>query len=467
MPHRRCRHRSQPKFVHDLVAVSFIAVPLAAFSGSALGAFFQLAENNVSGLGNAFAGGAAIAEDASTAWYNPAGLTRLSGSQFLVGGHIVSPSLKFSKTSATTVLGSPISGGNGGDAGEAALIPNFYYSRPLNERLTFGVGVNAPYGLVTDYDDDWVGRYHADRSDVKTININPSLGYRFSDRFSGGFGVSVQYVEAELSQAVDLGTICAATQAPATCAALGLAPQQDDAKANVTADDVSYGYNFGLIWQPVSATRVGFAYRSALKHKLEGNTDVTTSDAGQATFAANPLLNIVDGGARADVTLPATVSLSVVQELGPGWTLMADITQTRWSQLQELRIKFDSGQADSVTTLNLENVYRYSLGATYAPGGNWVYRVGVALDQTPTPNAEVRTPRLPDEDRTWLALGAGYRPSTNFNVDFGYAYVMVDDARVNRTTGASPTGENFFRGNLIGDYEAKIHILSAQANWKF
>ncbi len=467
MPNRRTRPRCQPEFIHNLVAVSLIAVPLAAFSGPALGAFFQLAENNVSGLGNAYAGGAAIAEDASTMWYNPAGLTLLSGPQLLVGGHFVSPSFKFNKTRATTVLGSPISGGNGGDASESALIPNVYYSQPFNDRLTFGIGVNAPYGLTTDYDDDWVGRYHADRSGVKTININPSLGYRFSDQFSGGLGVSVQYVEAELSQAVDLGTICAASQPSATCAALGLAPQQDDAKSSVTADDVSYGYNFGLMWQPVPTTRVGFAYRSTLKHKIKGNSDITTSDAGQAVFAANPAVNIVDTGARADVTLPATVALSVVQELGPEWTFMADATQTRWSQLQELRIKFDSGQADVVTTLNLENVYRYSLGTTYAPGGNWVYRAGVALDQTPTPNPEVRTPRLPDADRTWLALGVGYRPSANFNIDFGYAYLMMDSASINRTTGASPTGENFFRGNLIGEYDAKIHILSAQANRKF
>src|SRR6185436_15496432 len=145
-----------------------VAAALAGMCGTASAAFFQIQENNVSGLGNAYAGGAAIAEDASTVWYNPAGMTRLPGRQFVAAGHFIEPSFKFDKTSATNVAGGPISGGNGGDAGESKFVPNLYYTQQLNDRMFMGFGINAPFGLATDYDPTWVGRYHAIRSDIKT-----------------------------------------------------------------------------------------------------------------------------------------------------------------------------------------------------------------------------------------------------------------------------------------------------------
>src|SRR5688572_21412923 len=163
-----------------------IGLALGGISASASAAFFQLAENNASGIGNAFAGGAAIAEDASTVWHNPAGLVRLEGSQFVAAGHVIMPSTKFDKTTATVTPaagGGNISGGNGGNAGETAFVPNFYSSLQLNNKLWLGLGVNVPFGLATDYEDDWVGRYHADRSEIQTININPSIAYKINDQF--------------------------------------------------------------------------------------------------------------------------------------------------------------------------------------------------------------------------------------------------------------------------------------------
>ena len=426
-------------------------------------AFFQLAENSPAGLGNAFAGGAAIAEDASTVWYNPAGLTRLSGTELVVGAHAILPSTQLSKSSATTRLGTPITGSDGGNAGETAMLPNIYLSHRLDDRTVIGLGINVPFGLATDYQDTWVGRYHADRSEIETININPGIGYQVNDGFSLGFGVSYQKMSATLSQWADLGTSCALSPAAALCAGtFGLAPQLDDAKVVIEADDNAFGYNVGALWEPNKSKRLGLAYRSPVKHHLTGSVDVTTYDAGQAAFAANSLVNLVDGGANAYVTLPATLSVSGFMQLNSQWALMGDITRTYWSKLPELRIYFDSGAANSVVTFNLNDVNRYSVGAVYRPGGAWAWRAGLALDQTPTPSAAYRTPRLPDENRRWLTLGTSYQSSERLVFDVAVAYIKVADADIDKSALES---ENATRGNLNGQYSANIKILSAQLRW--
>lgn len=445
-------------------SVWIAALALLSAIPAAQAAFIQLGQDSPAAAGNAYAGGAAAAEDASTVWFNPAGLTRLTGSQLVLGGHYLDVSIKFSKASATLnplVGGGPISGGNGGDAGEPALAPNIYYARRIDERLSFGLGISTPFGLATDYDDNWVGRYHADRSEVRSININPAIAYKLNPQFSVGAGINYQWLEGELTQAVDYGSICALAGVGA-CAA----PGANDGHARVKADDDAWGYNLGLLWQASEWTRLGFAYRSRMKYTLKGNFEVTAPSAAAAAAGA-ALAGIVDSGARANVTLPATLSLSAHQGVAQGWAVMADITRTYWSKLPELRIDFDSAQADAVTTLDLKDVNRYSLGATYDAGGRWRYRVGVALDRTPTPSAARRSVRLPDADRRWMALGAGYALSPALSLDFVFVRVRLDDAPIDKVASASPTDENFLRGSLSGNYKSKANIFSAQVKWLF
>ena len=446
------------------VARAVTAALVALASGGAQAAFFQLAENSPAGLGNAFAGGAAIAEDASTVWYNPAGLTRLSGTQLVLGGHYIKPSLEASDVSGTTATGTAITGGSGGDAGEAAFVPNFYYAQRYSDQLSFGLGVNAPFGLATDYDGDWTGRYHADRSEITTININPSVAYRINDAVSIGGGINWQKLDAELSQAVDFGTVCYGALGPVTCNAIpggGLQPTQDDGKATVTADDDAWGYNFGMLWQLSNEARLGLHYRSEIDYDLSGSVNLNAPANVPAALQAAAGSG---SNAKASVTIPATLSLSAFTQISPQWAIMGDITRTYWGDLPELRVEFSNAAApDSVVTLDLNDVNRYSVGATYSPGGAWMYRFGVALDESPTPNAEVRTPRLPDADRTWFSFGAGYKTSDKISFDIAYTYIKVDDASVEK----SASGEDASRGSLVADYEATTQILSGQVNWKF
>lgn len=447
------------------------AILMTGAWSSAQAAGFALIEQGASGLGNAYAGAGASAEDASTIFFNPAGLTRLEGRQLVVAGHIVRPSTEFSG-SATDALGNPVAtGGDGGDAGGAALVPNLYYAMPLREDLVFGVGINAPFGLATEYDDDWVGRYHGIKSEVTTININPSLAWQATPKLSLGAGVSAQYIEAELTQAIDQGSSCyggviqaslaggasqaaALAAAQATCDPLGLTPQGADALAEVKGDDWSFGFNLGLLYEVQPGTRIGLAYRSKIGQDLKGEAsfnNVHPFFTGQDLFVPTDV--------SAGVDLPESVSLSLSHELNDRWTLLADYTWTRWERFEELRIEFDSSQPDSVTPENWSNSDRYSLGVNYRHSSNLTLRAGVAFDEEPIPDAQTRTPRIPGNDRRWLAVGASYSPSQRLRVDVGYAHLFVKDTDINHASASV--------GTITGEYDSSVDILSAQLVWNF
>ena len=221
------KSRNSKLFGLTLVAMVFMVFA----TNSALGSGFAITEKSVKGLGNAFAGAAAVAEDASTIYFNPAGMTRLTGHQVQAAANIIIPSFKFDDSGSTTVLGMPLTGGDGGDAGEAAVVPNFFYAHSLSEDLKIGVGVVSPFGLATKYDSDWVGRYHAIKSEILTIDINPSIAYKIHRMLSIGGGLSFQYVDAELTNAIDYGTINAVSMA-----GLPLLPQGADGKIKLEAN---------------------------------------------------------------------------------------------------------------------------------------------------------------------------------------------------------------------------------------
>jgi len=459
-----------------LLQKSALAAAIAGVSAPASASFFALAEQNGSGMGTAFAGGSAIAEDASTVWYNPAGMTRLTRPQLVVAGSYIDLNIKTNVISASSVSAGalpsfPIGGGAGKDPGQSALVPSLYYTHPLTKEFSVGAGINAPFGLVTEYDSTWAGRYHAIRSDIKTINYNVAGAYQFSDVLSGGVGVNYQTFKAELSQAVDFATLCSLAGQSATCGAgAGFTPGTNDGSGKITADSNAWGYNLGLLAQLPNDFRVGVAYRSKMTQRLSGNFDATVPTpagiAGVATAGVAAGFGIVNSGAKTDVTLPSSISVSAYQQIGQ-WALMADVTRTNWSSLPELRIKFDSNQADSVVTLNLQDTWRTSVGATYKANDAWTLRGGLAVDQTPVTSAANTSPRLPDGDRTWYAIGAGWKASPSLKFDFGYVYIKVDNAQVRKTASAAPPNENVSRGNLSVDYAATIQVLSAQASWTF
>jgi long-chain fatty acid transport protein len=472
-------------------------IAFAAGAGHALGSAFALAEQNVMGLGNAFAGAGATAEDANTLWFNPAGLGRLSLTQFEVAVHLVKPTSEFHNSDSKAATGQPL-GGTGGDAGSLAAVPNFYGMMAISPTLRLGLGINVPFGLKTEYDNGWLGRYQALKSEIKTVNINPAIGWRATDRFWLGAGVNYQQLKATLTNNVNYtgalaqgyAALAAAQQIPANVVpSLVNATSGLDSLVTNKADDWSWGWNVGAMISfngdannEVGASRLGLAYRSKVKYNLSGTVDFNNPTVPTLTGALAPFNPAVQaiccgtsidparqsinqrlfhGPNMIDVELPDTASLSYYHRLSQQWELLADVTWTGWSSIQEINIVRANGSPLGVLTQHFKDTWRYSAGVNYNYSERLVLRGGVAFDQSPVNDTD-RSARLPDNDRTWLALGARYKYSSAINFDIAGAYIWVKDPTMNNS------GGNVAANGLInGDYRSNVWILSAQMNYRF
>jgi long-chain fatty acid transport protein len=313
----------------------------------------------------------------------------------------------------------------------------------ITPNIKYGFGISAPFGLITQYDGDWVGRYQALKSVIKTIDLNPSLAYKVNDQVSLGAGFNAQYINVELSNAIDFGLLS------------GGAPQSADGAADISGNSWGYGYNLGVLFQFPTATRVGLAYRSKIHQTLVGNASFSNVP---GVLAGNP--SFASGGAKAAVTLPDSMSLSVVQVIAEKWELLSDVTFTRWSTFNELRVRFDNGAPDAVTVENWRNTFRASIGLAYRYNDFLKLRGGIGFDQSPVRGA-FRTARIPDNNRRILAVGANYKVSKADSVDFAYQHLFFSDTPINNNQLATGGGQ------LIGTYDSQVNILSLQYNHNF
>ena len=442
---------------------------------------FALIEHGVSGLGNAYAGAAAAAHDGSTIWFNPAGMSELGNREIGVGLHILSTGTEWTDrgTSLNPVFGGgEVAGPDTANPGTTAPLPNFYYSAPLGERWHYGLGIGAPYGSSTEYDTDWKGRYTTLESGISVIDINPSFAYRVSDTVRLGGGISVQFLSADLRTGIDSAATCLGTVGraePGACFAAGLGTDEVgnvalDSRGKVTGDSTALSFNLGALFLPREGTRIGVAYRHGAEHELDGEGDFTVNPALRATLdaagAAAPGSDLetflTDTDASAAVDLPATFMLSLAQALGERVELLADITWTGWSSFEELRVEYDTAQPDTLSVQDWDDVLRYSAGLNFRLNERLTLRGGVALDQEPIPSPERRTARIPGNDRTWLAFGAGYDFGRHITVDVGYAHLFVAETAIDNASAESPGAIT-----VRGEYESGIDIFSAQLNWHF
>jgi len=426
---------------------------------------FALIEQGVSGMGTAYAGAAATADTVDTLFFNPAGMTRLPGTQGGVGLHLVLPQNKFENEGTTYVTGQPIPGGDGGDASSLAAVPHAYLSNQINDRTWLGLAINVPFGLTTEYDDDWVGRYHAIKSEVKTLNINPSLAFKVSDQVSLAVGASAMYLKGEFSNAMDFGLLDV-LDLPSNplygWAGDTLGPGEADGKLRIEGDSWGFGFNLGALFELSEDTRIGVHYRSEVEQNIKGHAKFTLPQQAAGTLLGYAFS---DTKVEADVDLPAMASISAFHQLNGEWAIMADYTWTGWSSIPELRFDFANSLPDGITTFDWDDTNRFSLGATFRPSNvHWTYRLGVAYDESPIPNAASRSARLPDNDRVWLAIGAGFEPSKNLKIDIGYAHLFMDDPEIAKT-GLEP--EDVTRGALNGSYDSSVDILSIEARYVF
>jgi long-chain fatty acid transport protein len=461
------------QFRRTVVALAVGGALAGLAAGEASAAGFALIEQSGSGMGNAFAGGAASAEDASTIFYNPAGMSRLPGMQGVVAVHAIDINTNFNNGASQSALGQPL-GSNGGNAGDVAAVPNLYFSFPVNRQIAVGLGINAPFGLKTEYSSDWIGRYQAIKSEVKTVNINPSLAFKVNEQLSLGIGASYQRIDAELTKAVNytavvaqgLQQLAAAGQIPAAAIPGLIAANAGlEGSVRIKGDDSQWGYNVGALYNITPQTRMGVAYRSAIKYTVSGdasfNSPTATNSTGALIVAGANATTLANGAVTLDLKVPDSASVSIFHQLNQQWDLMGDISWTGWSSIPQLQIVRSSGTVLSTTPENWKDTWRYSVGANYHMNDQWKFRGGLAFDQTPVPDS-TRTPRLPDQDRTWVALGAQYRMSPAAVVDMGYAHLFVKDANINQND-----GNQNLNGLINGTYNSKIDIFSVQLTYNF
>ncbi len=470
-----------PSFRPNRVAAAVAGAVLALGASQALATGFQLNENSASSIGNAFAAGAAFTDDVSAMWWNPAALSQFPKAQAAAVIHFVTPSIKFQNDNSQAALNQPL-GNTGGDAGGVNYVPNMYLAVPINPQWAFGLGINAPFGLTTEYDDGWLGRYQALKSQIKTINVNPAISWKATPEFSVGAGVNWQRLDATLTQNVNYSALMA--QGAAAGAAAGLFPAALvpqivaatpglDGKATITANDSAWGWNIGAAWDVSPQFRLAAAYRSEMKFNLSGNVDYNlpapappagTSPAVVATIAAinaqvssNPALQ--GRNVTSNITIPQIANLSMVYRIDPKWEVMADAQWTGWSSIPQLA--YSANPPLPAVPLNWNDTWKISAGASYRYNDQWKARFGIAYDQTPVTNEP--TPRLPDSDRWWFAVGGEYRWTPNFKFDAGFVYIAADNPKFfNRNAGSTAA-----YGLINGSYDASVTIFSLQATYTF
>ena len=432
--------------VLTLAGVAFLT-PSAAHAAA-----FQIKEKSAKAQGRAFAGSISAAGDAAVIADNPAAMRLLDGRLLQADLTAVDYAIKFDGA-GNDALGRPLSGGNGGDAGRLTAVPAMYFHTPVGERMHVGLSVTAPFGFETDYDRNWAGRYHGIHTKIQAVDLGAAFAYDFNPQFSFGGSVFLERTQAKLFDSVDVGALLAASRVP------GFAPASADAYTDIDAADNAFGYTLGVLFSPTEHTRIGLAYRSQVKHKLD-DADIrftVPANAASVLAAVRPGW-FTNTQAATQLKFPASLTASVTHDLDERWTVMADIVHTDWSAFKEVKLDFASAQDDRTIDFGYRDATFLSLGTEYKQDDQLTLRAGVAYDQTPV-RSEMREVRVPDVSRKWLALGATWRPSKALEYSVGYTHLFVRDPDVSLR---SATGSS-----LHGTYDLNSNIIAVSVAYHF
>ena len=424
-------------------AVSGSAILCAlATIGTAHASGFQVRETSGTLQGSSFAGMTTLSTDASTMSYNPGTVGQYKETTYSAGVTIIRPVAKAKNTVATnsTLTSIAQTGGGYKDMAQDAAVPNAHAVWKLNDNINFGVSITAPWGLVTDNDSDFAGRFFGTTSKIKSVNIKPVIAYRFDNGLSIGAGPQVQHFEASLMKAV-----------------AALNGSKTEGNADISGDDIGYGWTAGLNWEMTDDTRFGLSYNSEVKHKLEGDIKFDSA----AKSLATPY---IDRKTTAKITTPEAIAFGASHDFNDQWTIMGDVQWTNWNSLSDLVFNYDGKINNSLTTTSTTENYHWgtswfgALGARYQYDENLSFTGGLAYDETPIKTRN-RSVRLPDSNRYWLSFGTNYKVADWADVSLAYTHIFADEARVDHRSTTL--------GNYAADYDAKVDIIALQANFKF
>jgi long-chain fatty acid transport protein len=428
------KHHGYKKLVGVLAASALAGICQPVWSAG-----FQLQEQNASDLGTAFAGSASRAEDASIGYFNPAGLSRLGDEQIALSGVWITSNGSLTATKAQetypSLLGTPISVGSGRTSvHENTVVPALHYTKRIDENWVFAFNVASPFGLKNKFQNNSVARYMATRSELRTANVGPSLSYSFNNGLSLGAGVDALYAMAKLDSRIG-----------------GIAPSFPDGFIENTASNWGVGYHVGAMYEFTDCTRFGVNYRSKVKVKAEGDS---VSQFLTATEERQ--------GVKSTITFPDTAVVSAYHAFNEQFALMADVQWTHWTRFDHLTLRFDDG-SQLITPEKFKNSVRVAVGASYQQNDQWKFSIGTAFDKTPTRDA-TRTVRIPDQNRTWGAVGAQYRITKCLALDVGYSHLFFKKAYINES---APRAINVTQPiqSLQGTTKTRADLIGIQLTW--
>src|SRR5262245_34690783 len=405
-------------------------------------------------MGASYAGSTATGSDASFLAYNPASLASVGSYDSSLSLSGLFPSSSATYTTATTSAGTPAGGLTTPDGIiKNAFVPNLAARYRLSPDWAVGLAIYAPWGLSTEYDDGWAGRYYALKSQLLTVNITPTVSYQFSDRLAVAAGLQIQYAKGTLTNAVDIGTIGAVFAVP------GALPGAFDGLAELEADGWGVGFTLGAMGQLTDNLTVGLSYRSAVTHTLNGTLDFTLDSAGLGAAINGATGLFADTDAETVLTTPDRINAGVRFRVSERWTALAEADWTNWSRFRELRVVSENpAQPDDVTTADWEDSWFGSVGVEYQANDRWTLRAGAGIDQTPIPDA-TRNPRIPDGDRTWVSIGFTVQASQSIRISASYAHLFLPDEPI--SLNQNQPG-NAFRGNIDGMGEVQANFFGLQ-----
>lgn len=441
-----------------VVAIAAVTLGLV-LPGLASAAGYALNEQSAHASGTANAGAGANVENASILYFNPAGMSRLpQGTQISFGAAVLNVDPKAKDITATDALGRPVDGSNGGDFIDTAVIPNFYVTHTMGD-FAAGLGVYVPFGLTSDYDNNFKGRFLADETEIQVISISPSFAYNINEQLSLGVSMNIMYGEGKLTRSQDFYGVGALTAQglaeaglvtdPATLGQIQAATANwDEGYFDTEGDDWEIGWTIGLMYQPIESTTLGLTYRSKVDFNLEGDTKLTNyPNFNRNTMGFDPV--DLKEGAEVPLTTPESVTFSLKHDFNDQWTLLAGATWTRWSRFQNLDIFSKEGANGAIAQIgstkyqdpngdlighveeNFHNTWSFAVGALYHLNENWTLKAGYAYDESAVSNTYL-TARVPSSDRQWLTLGAQWKDQeSGWTVDAAFGYLIIDDVKVN------------------------------------
>jgi long-chain fatty acid transport protein len=426
----------------------------SSVAGAQAGAFLN-AIQSASSASVSTAGQTAVAEDGSTVYYNPAGMSLLERPELLFAAGLAALSHRFDDGGTTDALGNPVRGGEGKNS-DVFLVPSMFATLPLSGGFTGGIGIFSPFGQSNTYPDDWVGRYQLQRISLKSVEIDPAIAYRLDDKFAVGAGLDIQYAHLVRQNALDFGSLCFAAISPGACQASGLVPQSADGTLMVATHNWNVGFNLGAIFNLTGSTRIGISYRSTVGHDLSGHA------AFQVPSNATPLTQgglFQNTGLTSKITFPFQLNFGLSQVLDQRFTLLTDFDVTGWNSIKSQTLHFaNPRQPDQQLVLNWKNSVRVAVGGIYHLSDSTDLRAGLSYDQTPLSD-EFRSADLPDSDEYMASAGVTQRLDPGFFATIAYSYGYFTPAPTNLSLMGA--------GTLLGTFHRRLNALSAQGRMVF